>query len=46
MILSKKKTIEMLEKIREKILNKQELETEEIQLITTLIIYTIGDLNK
>ena len=46
MILSKKKTIEMLEKIREKILNKEELTTDEIQLITTLIIYTIGDLQK
>lgn len=46
MILSKKKTIEMLTEIREKILNKQELTTDEIQLITTLIIYTIGDLEK
>lgn len=44
MILSEKKVKEMLNKIRIKIIEKKELDKDEIKLVSTLITYTLMDL--
>lgn len=44
MILTDKIVIKMLRKIRDKIINKEEINDKERNLITTLIMYTIEDL--
>lgn len=44
MILTDKIVIKMLREIRDKIINKQEINDKERNLITTLIMYTIADL--